>query len=314
MAETTIGPSGSKSTIQLWVDDFGTLTEDEEGLLEDGATFSERVRTNAVTTGASAKLILRGDNSTTFDGTEASGAIVQDNNGGSWGVINLEDDYMECRNFEITQNGSASGQNAIRFVNGSTSGDIDCDGLLIHNITDNPFWQSGTIADDITVSNCVAYEYDRFWEGSSTQSSTHKFYYNTAIREFTDPGTSSSGIRYAVAKNNIMLHHGDGGSWGDYMNLDGSSANNLSHDTTGSAGLQSKTAADTLTDPSDPPDMTLKSGSAGEDAGATISGFTVDIAGNTRGASPDLGAFETQSASAGSLLLLRRTMMPFLVR
>lgn len=292
--------------VSSWPSSMVTDNEQWTGYLRD-EVFPERADLTGTTTDPTRYVELTAMSSTAFDGHEGNGPEIHNNSGGTFGVVNIHEDYTRLSKFSIHQNGNtASDMMGVRFVNGSATGDIRIEKLVIHDLTGAAFYKSGTISSDITVDNCVWWECSSDgYVGNAADESTVIFSYCTGIRNLTDVGDNAdAGLRDVTAKNCIMMHYGEEGhgatdnGWRDYLSIHANSTNNMSSDTSGDTGLQSDVASDVFENVTEgTEDFTLKSGSDAEDAGTSIS-VTDDIGGNARGASPDLGAFETQAAAA----------------
>ena len=125
--------------------------------------------------------------------------------------------------------------------------------------------------------------------------------YVTIVRQETDADTATTGFRYVLCTDCAAFHFGPPSSHRDFLNLNGGSSNNASHDTSGSAGLQSLTAANefvSITD--DAMNLHLVVDSTLEEAATPIGGVTTDFDGDTRDVTnPDVGADEFVPVAAG---------------
>lgn len=300
MGTSSIGTGGDYTTISAWESDvqgdFVTATDGEVGELK-AETFDERVVLSGATTSATYKWTLKPEAGAGHGGVPGAGAVCEDDTGSSWAPINLSDDHAEFFDLDIAADHSGGNEEGIYFLSGF-GGHCDVKRCIVrgkdyHQDRGKGIAELGS--GTVTCENCW---FSNFRVCATTSAVT--LLACTVIRQESDSAVAATGIRYSVAKNCCSFHHGPTSGHKDYLNLGTGSTNNASSDASGSTGLQNLTAADEFTDITDlAMDLSIKSGGDETlvDAGTDLSGtFTDDIAGNTRGATFDVGCFELIAA------------------
>ena len=270
--------------------------------------------TFSCTTSATNTLTLRAGSGFEHNGVRGAGSIYYDNSPGGFGTFTFAANcqHWEIRDLELVQDGANSFAVRVTGANTITGS---------YGLIDRCMIYSSETSDDATMgahprmegAAWAEYDYIEFRNsiivgsassginGNGSDTTQCRVNYCTIVKTMTDADSFTSGCRYCTAKNTYVGHFGGELGWDDYLNENASSANYASHD--GSGSVPSLAIADQFTDVTASAwDLSLKSGSDLEGAGATISGITVDIAGNTRdGTTPDIGAFEF-GAGAGSII------------
>ncbi len=225
-------------------------------------------------------------------GVPGAGPVIKSTYGSSFGILNVREDFFECSHVELDGTGSSGTFHGVRFANGATTGTVVIDSVLVHDVPTNAFINVGTITDDITVQNCMAWEYGGHgWPGNNA---THTALNNVFVRTLIDNDNAFAGLRYVTAINNVALHHGPASGYRDYLDLLAGSQGNVSADATGNT--TGAVAADLFVSvTAGSVDLHLKSGAVAIGAGVGPASEplvpTADIDGDTRsGTTTDAGA------------------------
>ncbi len=246
---------------------------------------------------------------------DVSGSSFQIDAGGSvsFGTIRITEDYVRVEGLDITHSTASvpvlvqatalSASNDIRFAenvvhyDSATGSNANCiDFGAIAGV-------SGAIA---TVRNNICYGKARCIETRGAASIDLSFctFYTLDDRRVTVIRAEADHI-----VKNVYAGLATGSSECFFTGGSSAGSNNASSDTTAetqfSSSLNSKAGSDqfvTVTAGSE--NLHLKAASALEAAGITVSGITTDIDGDTRAATPDIGADEFVAAAAGGRLLL----------
>ena len=258
-----------------------------------GVTFS------GFTTTATNKLVLRAASGFECLGQRGEGHRIKSVGGSGWGLFNFDDVmHWDIEDLGLIQEGSLAflirqvstiaSVNGVGLVNRCIAiGDEDGDTIGMTKVIE----MLGTWADfdDIEFRSSIVVGSSNGIRGSGTIVKCNNV---TLVYNMTDNDVSRSGFRNVVAKNCAAFHYGPSSGNADFLNLESGSANNASSDTSGN--IDNVVAADEFVDVGATTyDLHITTGGALEAAGATISGVTLDIDGDTfDGSSPSIGADE----------------------
>lgn len=285
----------------------GTLTEVEEVICE-GNTPDASCTVDGWTTSASYYILIRTTQANRHDGTSGTGyrlSVGAYENG-----LTISEDYVRVEGIAFVNGGLA---NRFIYLNNASTLDVRIDACIfsggsIYPQLDITSMSGGTIV----VRNCVFDLGAASGRGVAVGSSggTVYLYNNTYVTSLADNGYydaayGRTGTSTVVARNCIAVSTGVPTNWSCFSGTyDSSSSNNVSSDGT-APGSSSKTGVVPSFVSSTNFDL-QSSDTVARDSGADLSGvanfpFSVDILGNARSGTWDIGAFEYQSAAVASL-------------
>ena len=203
-------------------------------------TFSEFIIIGGLTTSVANRVVLTSPPANRHDGTKTGNThtIVEDNTGGTWGIMNPQQDHCDVSFLHLRPEGGAASTSGLRPL---FTGDADQDheGLLIEGCTAGGFQGFNADNDSVRVSNSVHYGTDGTNEaGFTANGAFYDFRYCVSIRQEVDDASGKTGFRYVKCRNCASFHWGPTGGHADYLNLRAGSSNNASSDASGDSGLR----------------------------------------------------------------------------
>lgn len=273
MATVTIAASGGDyTTIDDWINSLSSPLSGDEIAEIDGWLGDLGPQTIDVETSSTARIIIRAKAGSETDYTtgETKAGFAYTGVGTGFGAIQVGGNAAHV----LIQKIAIEVEPSDHFIRRSASGTYNSDPLIriedcfvyalpYGDASDSWFFIDGfSEHTPIEFHNCLGVGV----RGSNANTSNILFENCTIVRTITDADNSNVGIRYAVAVRSAVFHFGPTSGFRDYLNLDGSSTENASHDTTGSSGLQSLVLTDQYTDPANQ-DWSFKVGNSLEGAG-----------------------------------------------
>ncbi|KKQ06957.1 MAG: Carbohydrate-binding CenC domain protein [Candidatus Moranbacteria bacterium GW2011_GWE2_36_40] len=213
----------------------------------------------------------------------------------SWPAINVQNSYVWIDGLSV----SANVGGGIVINSSGSSGNIRISNNVVFNSGGIGYWSGN---ENVLIWNNVLYG-DGQVTGNSSNNSKFVVYNNTVHRNSSTP-INRTGMRYVLAKNNIVMNWGGVDGHRNYLDLAAGSSNNLSSDISGDIINQVDTN-NFVSVVSGSENFHLKSTSAAKNQGTSLESdsvlaFNTDIDGQTRPSSSstiwDIGADEAATA------------------
>lgn len=307
-----------------WLATQSTLANDVTGaFLNEIFSPGNTVQPTGFITSSNAKFIVRAATSTETGGAPAkhnglagTGARITKTGGLSWGIFNISDQnimHMEFRDLELYSNGSA-GNSGIALVTGQSAVvDFLVDGCILYDIASGAIPTGSNISGTGTalVRNCILWNINGAGGITGHSSFPDRLECDnvTMVRGESDDAVGWTGIRYSIVKNCAVFNFGPTSSHRDFLNTGTGSSNNVSSDGSapGTSAIVSVAASACFESVGGTWNLHLKSGSPLIGQGVFLANVSVDIDGQARGSTVDIGAdefFQTDSAVNQSVVLL----------